>query len=456
MSKHVAPEIRRQSLADSFVPLRLQWAVAEASRCLMCDDPPCQKGCLAGVDIKKFIRALRSRNLRLATSVIREANFLVASCGRVCPQAQLCEGRCSASGLARPIAIGELQRFVGENAIREKQSHGFPAPRSQGEVAVVGGGPAGLAAAYYLRRQGVVADLYERRPQLGGIPMAGIPAFRLPRELLRAELAFVETAGIRVHHQELGDLRPLLEQYRAVFLACGLGAARRTGLPGEALEGVSVADQLLERVNLEADRPASADATVVLGGGNTAFDAASLSLAPRLLEGAGRLSPRRGRDALLARAPRPGARGGRRAALAAVPVEILGDQAGQVRAFACSGPSSASPARTAAAPGAGAGRLRARRVPAGGAGPRQCAALALANARARARRARRTAGRPGDARDLAAGRLRGRRFGARRGDRGAGRGRRPPCRSGHGATACCPWLTDLVDTERGIDVHARG
>jgi glutamate synthase (NADPH) small chain len=278
MSKHLPPEVRRQSLEDSFVPLRLQWAVAEASRCLMCDDPPCQKGCLAGVDIKKFIRAVRSRNLRLATSVIRDANFLVASCGRICPQAQLCEGRCSATGLKKPIAIGELQRFVGETAIKDKIPTSFPPPRSQGEVAVVGGGPAGLAAAYYLRREGIVVDLYERRPALGGIPMAGIPAFRLPRQLLGAELAFVEPAGIRVITEEVRDLAALAERYRAVFLGLGLGAPRRAGIPGEELAGVYVADDLLERVNLGGERPAFGEPTVVLGGGNTAFDAAALAV----------------------------------------------------------------------------------------------------------------------------------------------------------------------------------
>lgn len=278
MSKYLPPERRRLSLEDAFQPLRLQWAVAEANRCLLCDDPPCQKGCLAGVEIKKLVRALRNRNLRQAQAVVREVNFLVASCGRVCPQAQLCEGRCSATGLARPIAIGELQRFVGEAAIRERIRPSFPPPRSHGEVAIVGGGPAGLAAAYYLRGEGVVADLFERRSALGGIPMAGIPTFRLPRELLKAELAFVEQAGVRVFQQEVDDLRPLAERYRALFLAFGLGPSRRAGIPGEELEGVHLADQLLERVNLGGERPAFTGTTVVLGGGNTAFDAAACAL----------------------------------------------------------------------------------------------------------------------------------------------------------------------------------
>jgi len=276
--KHLPPEVRRQSLADVFVAQRLQWAVAEASRCLMCDDAPCQQGCLAAVDVKKFIRALRSRNLRLAVNVIREANFLVATCGRICPQGELCEGRCTAAGLARPIAIGELQRFAGEAAIKERMKPSFPPPRSEGQAAIVGAGPAGLAAAYYLRREGIVADLYERRAAVGGVPLAGIPRFRLPREVLAAELDFLVTAGIPVRHEEVTDLDALAARYRAVFLACGLGAARTAGVPGEDLAGVYLADELLERVNLGADPPRFEGPTVVLGGGNTAFDAATVAL----------------------------------------------------------------------------------------------------------------------------------------------------------------------------------
>ena len=276
--KHHPPEVRRTTLADAFTPLKLQWAVAEASRCLMCDDAPCQKGCLAGVDIKRFIRALRTRNVRQAANVIREGNFLVASCGRVCPQAVLCEGRCSATGLARPIAIGELQRFVGETAIRERMRASFPPPRSEGQVAIVGGGPAGLAAAYYLRGAGVVADLYERRARVGGVPMAGIPRFRLPRDILGAEVAFLDEGGARVIHEEVTDLGALAGRYRALFLACGLGAPRLTGVAGEQLEGVWIADSLLERVNLDGAAPGFSGRTLVLGGGNTAFDAAAVAL----------------------------------------------------------------------------------------------------------------------------------------------------------------------------------
>ena len=276
-SKYRAAESRRASLDDAFPALRLQWAIAEASRCLMCEDPPCQQGCLAGVDIKKFVRALRSRNVRGAVAAIREANFLVATCGRVCPQGELCEKRCSATGLARPIAIGELQRFVGETAIKEKIQPAFPEARSRGQVAVVGAGPAGLSAAFYLRREGVVADLYERRADLGGTPRAGLPRFRLPREVLEAELGFVASSGINVIHEEVRDLPALAARYRAVFLGCGLGRARALDRPGERLEGVHQADALLEQVNASQPMLRWSGTTVILGGGNSAMDAAALA-----------------------------------------------------------------------------------------------------------------------------------------------------------------------------------
>jgi glutamate synthase (NADPH/NADH) small chain len=277
-SKYRPPEARKASLEDAFPALRLQWAVAEASRCLMCDDPPCQKGCLADVDIKKFIRAVKTRNMRTAVSAIRDNNFLVATCGRVCPQGELCEKRCSAKGLERPIAIGELQRFVGETAIKDRIRPVFPEVKSRGEVAVVGGGPAGLSAAYYLRRQGIVVDVYERKAVLGGIPMTGIPRFRLPREVLSWEIGFLEEAGIRVFHEEVGDLGAVLSRYRAVFLGTGLGPARGLGVPGEGLSGVHQADALLEHANLDVTPPVFTGTTVVLGGGNTAMDAAATAL----------------------------------------------------------------------------------------------------------------------------------------------------------------------------------
>ncbi len=277
-SKYLPPETRRTSLDDAFPPQRLQWAVAEASRCLMCENPPCQQGCLAGVDIKKFIRALKTRNLRGSVSAIRDSNFLVATCGRVCPQGETCEKRCSATGLAKPIAIGELQRFVGELAIRDHIEPAFPEPRSRGEVAVVGAGPAGLAAAYYLRREGVVVDLYERRASLGGVPSRLLPRFRLPRPVLEAEVAFVTGSGIPVRREEVKDFGALAEKYKAIFLGCGLGLPRGLDVPGADLDGVHQADTLLERVNGEPGAPRWSGPTVVLGGGNTAIDASAVAL----------------------------------------------------------------------------------------------------------------------------------------------------------------------------------
>jgi len=278
MSKFRPPEERRTTLDDAFNAVRLQWAVAEASRCLMCDDPPCRKGCLADVDIKKFIRALKSRNMRSALNVIREANFLVATCGRVCPQAELCEGRCSSTDLSRPIAIGELQRFVGEAALQKKMGPRFPEVTSSGRVAVVGGGPAGLSAAYYLRTRGIKVDLYERHDFLGGVMMYGIPSYRLPKALLTAEIDSIAEDGATLVREQVDDFAALAERYDAMVLGCGLGPARTLALPGADLPGVMQADDLLLRVNVRGEKPKMTGNTLVLGGGNTAMDAAGVAV----------------------------------------------------------------------------------------------------------------------------------------------------------------------------------
>lgn len=268
---------RRQTLEDSFVKRRLQWAVAEASRCLLCDDAPCRRGCFAGVDIPRFIRALKLRNLHGAAQVIRESNFLVATCGRICPQGELCEGRCTANELARPIAIGELQRFVGEAALAGPSGAAFPPARSEGKVAIIGGGPAGLSAAYYLRQAGIVAHLFEKEASLGGILRRGIPRYRLPREIVEKELSTLAEA-IHVIHEEVKSLAALASSYPILFLGCGLGSGAELQLTGRDLVGVWQADELLRRVHGDGQEIRFGGATVVVGGGNTALDAAGTAL----------------------------------------------------------------------------------------------------------------------------------------------------------------------------------
>lgn len=272
------PDERKTGLEDAFTELRLQWAVAEANRCLLCNDPPCVEGCLANVDVKKFIRALKSRNLRSAVRTIREANFLVATCGRICPQAELCEGRCSSTDLTQPIAIGELQRFVGEAALAKGIRQRFPDLKSDRRAAIVGGGPGGLAAAYYLRLQGIGSDLFEKHDYLGGVMMNGIPEHRLPKHLLTEEIADISGSGTRIIHEEAKDYVALAGQYEAIVLACGLGPALAIDIPGAGLPGVVQADDLLERVNVRGEKPDYSGTTIVLGGGNTAMDAAAVAL----------------------------------------------------------------------------------------------------------------------------------------------------------------------------------
>jgi NADPH-dependent glutamate synthase beta subunit-like oxidoreductase len=163
-------------------------------------------------------------------------------------------------------------------AIQDHVKTVFPEPHSHGEVAVVGAGPAGLAVAYYLRREGVVVDLYERHGRLGGVPGRVLPRFRLPRSVLEAELAFVAESGIPVRHQAVKDFGELAGRYKAVFLGCGLGVPRGLDVPGAKLTGVHQADELLELANGAAAAQRWTGPTIVLGGGNTAIDASAVAL----------------------------------------------------------------------------------------------------------------------------------------------------------------------------------
>jgi glutamate synthase (NADPH/NADH) small chain len=429
-TKYVAPAARRSSMGDAFPPLRLQWAVAEASRCLMCEDPPCQQGCLAGVDVKKFIRALKSRNLRGAVSAIRDRNFLVATCGRVCPQGELCEKRCSATGLAKPIAIGELQRFVGEMAIEDRIQTVFPEPRSLGAVAVVGAGPAGLAVAYYLRREGVVVDLYERRARLGGMPGRVLPRFRLPRAVLETELAFVAESGIPVRCEEVKDFGALAGRYKAVFLGCGLGVPRGLDVPGAKLVGVHQADGLLELANGAAEAPRWTGPTIVLGGGNTAIDASAVAL--RLGSSTVTIAYRRGEAEMPAWLEHRHfvLEEGVELVFLRVPVEILGAD-GHVAGVRLQVSQLGAPDASG----------RAQSIPVEGAFeelPCQQVVLALGNELANTRHRRRTegtAGGSGDDADLEARNLCGRRPRQRRRHGRPGRGGWPTGGPGHPAAA---------------------
>ena len=254
-------------------------AVLEASRCLMCDEPPCLDGCPAGVDVRRFIRKIRFGNFRGAARLIREANLLVGICGRVCPQEILCMENCTRGNLDTPIDIAGLQRFAGDIELGTLAPLPVSAEGRTEKVAVLGAGPAGLAAAAELRKRGFGVEIFERGDSMGGVLTQGIPPFRLDRGFVESELDYVVRLGADVHlGRDEKDVSALLKSgFDAVVIGVGLYRPYKIGLPGENLAGVHVAADLLAAV-ARGERPALGERVVVIGGGNVAIDAAMTAL----------------------------------------------------------------------------------------------------------------------------------------------------------------------------------
>jgi glutamate synthase (NADPH/NADH) small chain len=276
--------MRYQEVADAFQELEAgfspQEAVTEASRCIKCEDAPCAKSCPAEIDVSKFIRQIASRNFTGAIKVIKEDNILAGICARICPQSLLCEGKCSSTELAAPIKIGRLQRFAADQEIGKGPKPIRSLPAKGINVAAVGSGPAGLSAATFLKRLGYDVDLFESESHPGGVLMYGIPAYRLPKEIVRQEVAYIQSLGVKIYtdHPIDNPIR-LLEQYKAVFLGTGTGLPHKLGLPGEDLPGIIQALDLLREINLALIEKRDCDVVlgdrvVVIGGGNAAMDAA--------------------------------------------------------------------------------------------------------------------------------------------------------------------------------------
>jgi len=264
-------------------------AIAEARRCLQCKKPVCISGCPVAINIPKFIAEIAAGDVRAAYETIFEANTLPSTCGRVCPQEVQCEVACVLARKYDPIAIGALERFVGdwaaENVPRRRTSN----PAKLGAVAVVGAGPAGLTAAADLRRFGYHVVLFEALHEAGGVLTYGIPEFRLPRAILKEELGRLTDTGVEiVPNHVIGrvlTIDELLAEFGAVFLATGAGLPHFMGVPGEMALGVFSANEFLCRVNLlyayrfpEFPTPVKVGKRVaVIGAGNTAMDAARCS-----------------------------------------------------------------------------------------------------------------------------------------------------------------------------------
>jgi dihydropyrimidine dehydrogenase (NAD+) subunit PreT len=274
-----APSPSESVFTDLKLPLAPAAAVAEANRCLFCDDAPCVEACPTHIDIPQFIRKIGTGNDRGAARTIFESNILGMSCARTCPVEVLCVGACVYNHLDEPpIAIGKLQRHATDRAYAEGWRFFEAGPETGKRVAIVGGGPAGLAAAHELRRRGHGCTILERKAELGGLNATGIAPYKMKADRAREEIDWVlGIGGVEVRTGvEVGrdvSLESLEREFDAVFVGTGLGGDRPAGLPGEGLPGVVGATAWIERMKTGDAGLAGVRRAVVLGGGNTALDA---------------------------------------------------------------------------------------------------------------------------------------------------------------------------------------
>jgi NADPH-dependent glutamate synthase beta subunit-like oxidoreductase len=256
----------------------LTQAMIEATRCLMCADAPCTCDCPAGVDARSFIRKIRFDNLEGAVRSLKSRNVLAASCGYICPTGTLCAKGCSSTELTTPIDISGLQRFVMDWERDRGMIDPLISSPTGKMVAIVGSGPAGLGCAAELAIRGHDVTIFEKRNALGGMLRRCIPSFRLPDEVIDFEIDFMRKLGVKFEMgRRVESAKKLLDEgYGAVFLAAGLDHARGGDIPGADLEGSYQAISYLE-ASKTGNPPDLGSRTVVIGGGDTALDAARMS-----------------------------------------------------------------------------------------------------------------------------------------------------------------------------------
>ncbi|MCI3922246.1 NAD(P)-dependent oxidoreductase [Paenibacillus sp. TRM 82003] len=281
-SVSLSPESLRRRFEEAEPGLSRKEASEESNRCLYCYDAPCIKACPTGIDIPSFIKKIATGNLRGSARVIMEANPVGATCSRVCPTEQLCEGACVLNDASKPIRIGSLQRYATDHAIAAGTKLFAPEPNVGKSVAVIGSGPAGLSAARELARLGYAVTVYESKEKAGGLDTYGIVSFRLPQDISLWEVEQVRALGVAIKTGiTVGvdiSAATLLEIYDAIVLAVGMGRVPMLGIEGEHLNGVYDAIDLIESTKIEAYPNEFAGARVaVIGAGNTAIDAATCS-----------------------------------------------------------------------------------------------------------------------------------------------------------------------------------
>ena len=286
------PAIRARNFEEVACGYHPDDALRESERCLMCPDQPCVSGCPVGINIPGFIRKINEKDLRGAYDILTETSLLPAICGRVCPQENQCEGVCTVGESLEAVAIGRLERFVGDTAIREGWTNIPYIEKTSFRVGIVGSGPAGMACAADMAKAGCDVTVYEAFHQAGGVLKYGIPDFRLPNAVIDAEISNLIKLGVKFECNTLVGRLFTIEQmiaemgFDAVFVGVGAGYPTMLGIPGDSLNGVLSANELLTRCNLmrakefpSFDTPQPLGKRVaVVGAGNTAMDAMRVSV----------------------------------------------------------------------------------------------------------------------------------------------------------------------------------
>jgi len=265
-------------------------AVEEAKRCLQCKNKPCMKGCPVEIDIPGFISCIAQGKFDKAAEIIKAKSNLPAICGRVCPYESQCEGECTLKKIGEPVGIGRLERFIADY----ERNHGVKIPKkakSTGKkIAVIGSGPAGLTCAGDLAKMGHNVVIFEALHDPGGVLMYGIPEFRLPKEIVKAEVNYIKKLGVKIQYDvvvgKTNTIDELTKEFDAVFIGTGAGLPNWLNIPGENLDGVYSANEFLTRVNMmkaykfpEYDTPIKIGKVVAtFGAGNVAMDCARTSL----------------------------------------------------------------------------------------------------------------------------------------------------------------------------------
>jgi len=342
-----APKVRVKNFNEVALGYSEEHALEEASRCLQCVKPQCVSGCPVEVPIPEFIKCIKEKKYAEGIATIKTKNALPAVCGRVCPQEEQCQVKCVLGKIGEPVSIGRLERFLAD----WERDHGFQLPErakpTGKKVAVVGAGPAGLTAAADLIKRGHEVTMFEALHLPGGVLIYGIPEFRLPKAIVRNEVAYIEKLGVDLRLGNLvGRIHTIPELmksgYDAVFIGSGAGLPMFMGLPGENLGGIYSANEFLIRVNLmkgykfpEYDTPLRLGKhVVVIGGGNVAMDCARCSMR---LGAEVCLLYRRSRDELPARHEEieNAEEEGLVCKFLAAPLKFIGDEKGWVKAMEC-------------------------------------------------------------------------------------------------------------------------